>query len=226
MGDLDGDGWDDIVWYAPGTSAGEVWFGGATAFTVVARPVVGSYRVAVGDFDCDGRDEVYWHAPGSPVDRRWDVAADRSVTSQAAEIAGSYRLLVANLDGDTSGGHPCDDLVLHAPGAPVDRLVYGGPSGPVQQNVAIGGDYRPFAGDLNGDGRDEVVWYAAGAAGDVVWSTSAARAAHVRGHAGRGELPTARHRPRWRRRERRHLVRPGPVRALVVGRSGPPVTHR
>ena len=175
MGDLDGDGWDDIVWYAPGTSAGEVWFGGATAFTVVARPVVGSYRVAVGDFDCDGRDEVYWHAPGSPVDRRWDVAADRSVTSQAAEIAGSYRLLVANLDGDTSGGHPCDDLVLHAPGAPVDRLVYGGPSGPVQQNVAIGGDYRPFAGDLNGDGRDEVVWYAAGAAGDVVWSTSAAR---------------------------------------------------
>ena len=114
VGDLDGDGWDDIVWYAPGTSAGEVWFGGATAFTVVARPVVGSYRVAVRDIDCDGRDEVYWHAPGSQVDRRWDVAADRSVTSQAAEIAGSYPVLVANLDGDTSGGHPCEDLVLHA----------------------------------------------------------------------------------------------------------------
>jgi hypothetical protein len=174
VADLDGDGWDDIIWYAPGTTLGQISFGGASSFTTVSRPVSGSYRVAIGDFDCDGRDEVLWHGPGTVTDRRWEVSAARAVTSVGAEVAGTFRLVVANLDGDEAGGHPCDDLVRYAPGTAPDSITYGGPSGAVV-GAAVSGTYAPFAGDFDGDGRDEVFWYAPGSAGDAVWSVSAAR---------------------------------------------------
>src|SRR6478609_6100136 len=47
-------------------------------------------------------------------------------------------------------------------------------TGPVQPSTVIGvftslgGDYQPFAGDFNGDGRDDVFLYAPGAAQDYV----------------------------------------------------------
>ena len=76
VADLDGDGWDDILWYAPRTTQGRIWFGGRTVFTSVARPVSGSYR-------CRGRGlrlrrarrGVLARARGPTPDRRWDVEA-------------------------------------------------------------------------------------------------------------------------------------------------------
>ena len=174
VADLDGDGWDDIIWYAAGTTLGQIWFGGRSAFAAVSRPVTGRYRVAVGDFDCDGHQEVHWHAPGATQDRRWDVQANRSIISSAAEVSGSFRLAVGNLDGDSSLGHPCDDIVMHAPGAPTDHILYGGPNGTLEE-LSISGDYQPQVGDLNADGRAEVIWYAAGATGDVIWSVAPTR---------------------------------------------------
>lgn len=64
-GDFDGDGADDLLWYAPG--AAEVWRlgGAAPAVTPVAAPV-GDATPCVGDYDGDGCDDVLWHAPGAP----------------------------------------------------------------------------------------------------------------------------------------------------------------
>src|SRR5690606_23651093 len=135
----------------------------------VPKVVLGGYRTAVLDIDCDGADEVIFHTVGATPDRRWDVSAARSVTSSAFDYGdGSYRLITGSLDGDSRNGRPCEDVILHAPGPAEDVIVYGGLT-PARRTAAVGGTYEALTADLNGDGADEVVWYAPGQAVDAIW---------------------------------------------------------
>jgi hypothetical protein len=43
------------------------------------------------------------------------------------------------------------------------------------QRVTVGADSRPGAGDVDGDGRDEVVWHAPGEVADRRWDLDRAR---------------------------------------------------
>src|SRR3546814_6974355 len=59
VGDIDGDGRDDVVWYAPGPAGDSIWFG-----TASGRPrsrsfsASGTYVPLVADFDASGSDDL------------------------------------------------------------------------------------------------------------------------------------------------------------------------
>ncbi len=55
LGDFDGDGRTDVVWYAPGTAANSIWLArGAIGFVHVEGPVGGYYQPVTGELDGDG----------------------------------------------------------------------------------------------------------------------------------------------------------------------------
>src|SRR3546814_12927066 len=68
VGDIDGDGRDDVVWYAPGPAGDSIWFG-----TASGRPrsrsfsASGTYVPLVADFDASGSDDIVWFNPAAPT---------------------------------------------------------------------------------------------------------------------------------------------------------------
>lgn len=102
MGDFDGQGTADLLFYKPGAS--RVWLSKATGGWVgLAAPVSTSgYRPIVGDFTGDRVSDIAWYRPGGGAttmwvwrrgERRWDVRAFDSV-------AGTYTPIVSDLDHD------------------------------------------------------------------------------------------------------------------------------
>ncbi|OWY62491.1 hypothetical protein B7486_58155 [cyanobacterium TDX16] len=60
-GDVDGDGDEDVVWYAAGPAADSIWtFDRHGNHTPVPIRVDGSYRPSIGDHDGDGTADLYW----------------------------------------------------------------------------------------------------------------------------------------------------------------------
>ena len=61
VGDVNGDGFDDVLWYAAGPTGDALWFGRASgAPTSRSLTVSGSYLALLGDLDEDGADDVVW----------------------------------------------------------------------------------------------------------------------------------------------------------------------
>ena len=78
VGDLDGDGRDDIIWYAPGTATDSVFYGAPEAeFGRQALTINGDYTPIVADLDGSGRDGLILYGLGSGTDHwfRWSVGA-------------------------------------------------------------------------------------------------------------------------------------------------------
>ena len=69
--DLDGNGFDDIFWYAPGDAVDSIWFHGTDGRVGVNTQVIGTYTPLAGDFDGNGYDDVFWYGPGSGTDVMW-----------------------------------------------------------------------------------------------------------------------------------------------------------
>ncbi len=161
LGDLDGDGKDDIVWrHTNGDVAG--WLGngltlGSTA--IIASAVDSAWtRKGVGDLDGDGKGDLVWrHTNG-------DVA----VWLGNGLTLGSTGMLASAVDaawaikgvGDLSGDGK-DDLVWHHTNGDVavwlgNGLTLGSTgllASAVDAAWAIKG-----VGDLSGDGKDDLVW--------------------------------------------------------------------
>jgi uncharacterized protein YkwD len=174
-GDFDGDGYDDLLTYNPGTTGDELWFGRANGGMHRASVTVnGQYRPVAGDFDGDGRTQILWYAPGSPADFAWEWDGN-SWVSQARTINGTYKPLVGDFDGDD-----VDDLLWYAAGSAGDSYWYGNPDGSFT-NVAttINGTYTPLIGDLDGNGGADVFWYAKGSANDFIWYSTLHRGTYA-----------------------------------------------
>jgi hypothetical protein len=173
LGDYDGDGYDDVFWYAPGVAVDSIWFGGPGGFTSVGAKVTGSYRVAVGDFDGDGKDDLVFHGPNRAADSLWRGTAARGTWAiSPLSMGGSYTQLVGDVNGDGS-----DDLVLYQAGARLDSIWRGGSGvgtagatgGFSPLAIAVSATYQPVVGDVDGNGRADIVWYAPGSAPDFLW---------------------------------------------------------
>ena len=97
VADLDGNGRDDIVWYAPGRPSDHIWFfqtdGSVESVEVT---ITGDFRPIPVHLDATsgkGRTAILWYAPGTATDALW-VFAGTGHSSQRLRIDGRYVPLV------------------------------------------------------------------------------------------------------------------------------------
>jgi LAS superfamily LD-carboxypeptidase LdcB len=168
VGELTGDGIDDVLVYRVGTRA-EGFFPGTASRsqTATSTPNVnGVYQPLIGDFRGDGVAEVLWYAPGPGQDFEWSyTSTGGGPSTRAVTINGRYQPLVGDFNGDGR-----DDIFWYAPGSAADWMWLYRADGTYENKPrTVNGAYRPAAGDFNGDGRDDIFWYAPGSAADFIW---------------------------------------------------------
>jgi hypothetical protein len=171
-GDFDGDGYDEVFWYAPGTAADSIWsWPTADLQHPVSRPmkVSGTYTPLVGDFNGDRIDDVLWYAPGTAPDSLWYFRPGGSHVAVTYDIRTTYRPVVASIGKDAT-----DDIVWYAPGTATDTIwdfTYGTRTRTTRALTVNGADYRPIGVDASGQGdrSDDLWWYAPAAAADPFW---------------------------------------------------------
>jgi uncharacterized protein YkwD len=174
-GDFDGDGFDDVLTYGPGSATDELWFGESNGrLTKRSVSVSGQYRPVAGDFNGDGRADILWYAPGSAQDYLWRWNGT-GWTSTGTTVNGTYQPLAGDFDGDT-----IDDLLWYSPGSAGDYYWYGNSNGTFRSiPTTINGTYRPLVGDFEGNGGDDLFWYAPGGAPDFVWYSTRTRGGYT-----------------------------------------------
>jgi hypothetical protein len=89
-GDFDGDGYGDIVWYAPGAATDLQWYGGSTRkFTQTGTQFTGTHeKIFVGDFNGDGRSDIFWYNRTATSKVSYGTAARGFTTVTATDSAG------------------------------------------------------------------------------------------------------------------------------------------
>jgi subtilisin family serine protease len=162
-GDFDGNGFDDIFWYGPGTAADYMWRFDGDGRVSVPISVGGTYVNATGDFDGNGYDDILWYRPGTASDSIW-YSGPSGLTSRPTVANGSYIPITADFDRNGF-----DDILWYGRGTIGDWVWYFGPSGPTSRATTVNGVYRPLAGDFNRDGYGDVFWYAPGAGVESIW---------------------------------------------------------
>jgi hypothetical protein len=123
-GDFTRDGFDDIVWYAPGAAAESLWRGGRSGFTGAGTmSITGTYRGKTLDFNGDGFDEVYLYQANRGV--FWRSGANGFTSVQdGPPIAGTGRPVAGDFTGDGRS-----DLLTYVPGTAADRFYRGNATG-------------------------------------------------------------------------------------------------
>lgn len=177
VGDFDGDGDDDILWDERGRASDRLWWSDDQHFGEfsAAQALVGDrFRPETGDFDGDGDDDVFLHGPRFVPSRTWEFIADDRlhprvhVLGDMPNRASSTQRLSGDFDADGRGdlyfvqgdsrytdsvrtGRSTTEFVTH--GWQVDWTTFD----------------RPFAGDFDGNGADDVFWYQTGPGADELW---------------------------------------------------------
>jgi hypothetical protein len=173
MGDFDGDGTSDVLWYGRGTSPDAVWFGragkrGASSFVRKDLRIDGYYQPQVADLIGDERDEVLWvsSSPGTTL-RAWGFdPATKAPRSHLLSVPLHDRAAVL---ADRRGPGHKDDLLLQGYGPERVRFADDGSGATTVIPMSVSGPYQMVIGDWNGDGLEDIVWYAPGTAKDYRW---------------------------------------------------------
>ncbi len=159
VGDLDGDGVDDVLWYGEGGVDDAVWWGVKAGREVEPGParLDGTYLPAVGDFDGDGIDDVVLAGPRGATDRAiWGATGRRHLVAlplPESRLRPDAVPTVADLDGDG-----IDDIAWIRPGSGRDALWWGeADRTPTTEATSIEGASAAHGGDLDGDGRGELL---------------------------------------------------------------------
>lgn len=165
VGDFDGNGFGDVLWYGPGAVSDSLWlyrYGGAR--TTVPLSISGTYRPVVLDADGDTRDDVLWYAPGPAADSLWTFGPDAVPTRRAVTIDGRYEPIPGRF-GDAPPGNPQDRLIFSDPGGPDPIWTFDTEGGHTSQTLALPAG-EPIVADVRGTGRDSILWYRPGAAAE------------------------------------------------------------
>jgi glycerophosphoryl diester phosphodiesterase len=166
LGDFDGDGRGDLLWYGPGSQDDHLWLGRASRnFAGVPVTVRGHYLPLGGDFDGDSRADVLWYGPGGAPDVLWLGRRGGRFAARTLAVRGDYRPLAGDFNGDGAR-----DVVWYQPGPGADVVWFGHGNGRFSaRRVQAPDGAEPFGGDFDGDGRRDVFWYGPGAAADRLW---------------------------------------------------------
>lgn len=170
-GDFDGDGFDEIFWYAPGTAADYMWnfTSGSTVQSTRYTVNPTNFRPTVGDYTGDGADDILWHAPGTAQDYIWEFNPGGGFRTVRPVVNGNFRPVSGSFGNDRT-----DDVIWYAPGTAQDYLwdfAPGTASYQSSRHAVNGTQFRPFSLDMFADGRgnEDVFWYAPGSGADWVW---------------------------------------------------------
>lgn len=171
-GNFNGNGEDDIIWYAPGSGTDYLWTSnGDKTFTKTAlsTQVNGTYTPIVGDFAGDNYDDIFWYAPGSAPDALWIGHDGGTFAKVSASVSGTYQPFVLTNSQYAVGG--TDAIVWYAPGSSPDSMwAFTSAQG---AHTAIGltvpGSPKPLVGNFDGDSYADVFWYNAGTTPDELW---------------------------------------------------------
>jgi hypothetical protein len=172
-GNFDGDAYDELFLYAPGSAADAIWHWPANSYTApVSRPISvgGNYTPLVGDFNGDNIDDIFWYTPGSGADSMWYFRSDGSHVSVARNVTRSYRPTVASVGKDAT-----DDIIWYAPGGAADTIwdfTYGTRNYTSKALTVNGSNYRPVGLDALGEGprSEDIWWYQPGSGTDPFWT--------------------------------------------------------
>lgn len=163
VGDFDGNGVDDVLWYAPGAAPDTLWlYRGLSARTATPLSISGSYQPVVLDADADGRDDILWYAPGPAADSLWTFGPNAVPTKRTVRIDGRYDVVVGRF-GDAPEGEPQDRIAFSDPTGP-DAIWTFDTQGRATSRPASFPPGAPVVGDLLGTGRDSILWYRPGSA--------------------------------------------------------------
>jgi hypothetical protein len=207
VGDFDGDGRDDVATFTRGETA-DVYVALATGSAFAGTGVkwhdwfaAGTEVPLVGDFDGDGRDDIATFTRGQAGDVYVALSTGSSFAGTAVKwhdwfAIGSEVPAVGDFNGDG-----LDDVATFTRGDAGDVYVatstgssFAGTAVKWHDWFAVGGEW-PAVGDVDGDGRDDVVAFTRGDAADVYVARSTGSSfsgTAVRWHdafAGGGQVP-------------------------------------
>ncbi len=158
VGDFNGDGKDDLLWYAPGTA--RLWDAAGGTFVNATIPnVYGRYEPVVGDFNGDGNSDVLWYAPGSAADSLWRGSSNGFTNGPAVAIDGDYQPVVGDFNGDGKS-----DVYWSSHGS-LSHTWFGAAGGfthgpdTTEPTMSEESTEIPSVGDFNGDGHDDILWW-------------------------------------------------------------------
>lgn len=156
VGDFDQNGFDDILWYAAGNAPDYLWWHHADGHRSEPTRIVGTYDPVIGDFDGNGFEDILWYASGGAQDYLWSYD-EAGYVSRPRTINGTYSPVVEDVDAD---GYA--DIYWYATGNTADYLWRHGPDySYVSSRADQRSGMRVGAGDLDGDGRGDLIWFGA-----------------------------------------------------------------
>jgi hypothetical protein len=184
VGDVNGDGNDDIYFNRLGTSYNDVYAAlsnGAGNFTVNSpqrHPVTGPwnlYSTFVGDANANGRADILWSRPARSymglANLNGTIALSSTFYDPPTTGSPSAPILAA---GDVDGDNRIDLIWADTTVAGANGVVVGRSTGTAisflsgqSANLQNGVPLRVYAGDLNGDGRADLLWNTDGAVNRV-----------------------------------------------------------